>query len=68
MLMNRLKEYLYTSDNQFGFKKKHGTDMCIYVLKELVSRYRDRYIHYVNYTRMCMHMHNNVLQLDRLVL
>ena len=25
--------------NQFGFKKKHGADMCIYALKELVTKY-----------------------------
>ena len=24
--------YLYTSDNQFGFKRKHSTDLCIYQL------------------------------------
>ncbi len=26
--------------NQFGFKSKHGTDMCIYALKEIVLKYR----------------------------
>ena len=23
--------YLFTSDNQFGFKQKHSTDLCIYI-------------------------------------
>ena len=32
--------FLVTRPNQFGFKKKHGTDMCIYVLKEIVDAYR----------------------------
>ncbi len=31
--MDRLKEYLVTTDNQFGFKRKHGTDLCIYQVK-----------------------------------
>ena len=26
-----------TTDNQFGFKPKHGTDMCIFLLKQTVS-------------------------------
>ena len=29
-----------TNPNQFGFKKKHGTDQCIYVLKEIIDLYR----------------------------
>ena len=40
ILMDRLKEFTVTTDNQFGFKKKHGTDLCIYTLKEIVSQYR----------------------------
>ncbi len=39
ILMDGLKEYLVTTDNQFGFKRKHGTDLCIYSLKEVVSVY-----------------------------
>ena len=39
-LLNRMSVYLYTTDNQFGFKKAHGTEQCIYVLKELVNYYR----------------------------
>lgn len=40
ILYTRLEMYVQTSDNQFGFKKKHSTDMCIYALKELVGKYR----------------------------
>ena len=29
-----------TNLNQFGFKKKHGTDHCIFVLKEVIDLYR----------------------------
>ena len=25
---------------QFGFKKEHTTDMCIYLLKETIERYK----------------------------
>ena len=32
--------YMDTNPNQFGFKKKHGTDQCIYVLKEVIDLYR----------------------------
>ena len=40
ILLDGLQEYAITSDNQFGFKNKHGTDLCIYALKKLVSRYK----------------------------
>lgn len=38
LLLNRMSSFLNSFDNQFGFKKKHSTDMCIYVFKELISR------------------------------
>ena len=34
-----LSEYLDTMGNQFGFKPKLGTDMCIYSLKEIIGSY-----------------------------
>jgi hypothetical protein len=40
--MDRLAYYIASTDNQFGFKSKHGTDLCIYALKEIVHRYRSR--------------------------
>ncbi len=42
ILMDRLAEYIVSTDNQFGFKNKHGTDLCIYALNEIVHRYRSR--------------------------
>ena len=39
LLLERLSDYLLTSSNQFGFKAKHSTDTCIYVLKEAVDHY-----------------------------
>ena len=41
ILLNRLHEYLITSDNQFGFKRRHSTLMPILILKELLKFYRD---------------------------
>ncbi len=35
--MDSLKEYLVTTDHQISFKRKHGTDVCIYSLKDVVS-------------------------------
>ena len=32
--------YMDTNPNQFGLKKKHGTDQCTYVLKEVINLYR----------------------------
>ena len=28
-----------TSSNQFGFKRNHGTDQCIFVLKDIIDIY-----------------------------
>ena len=39
ILLTKLEMYVLTNDNQFGFKRKHGTDLCIYALKEIVFRY-----------------------------
>ena len=35
------EKYLQTSANQFGFKKQHSTDLCIYALKNVLHYYRD---------------------------
>ena len=40
MLLDRLSELIFTTENQFGFKCKHSTDLCIYALKEAVESYR----------------------------
>ena len=38
-ILSCISPLLATTDNQFGFKPKHGTDMCIFLLKETVSYY-----------------------------
>ena len=40
IILNRLDSYLRTTDCQFGFKKGHGTDVAIFVLKDVVNYYR----------------------------
>ena len=40
IVLNRIDDNLNTSDNQFGFKKGHGTDQCIYILKEVLNLYK----------------------------
>ena len=32
--------YLQTTDNQFDFKSKHATDMCIFTIKNVIDYYR----------------------------
>ena len=38
----KCEEFLYTCDNQFGFKPKHSTELCIYTLKEFIDYYKQR--------------------------
>ena len=40
IMLDRIEMYIKTNPNQFGFKKKHGTDKCSYVLKEIIDLYR----------------------------
>ena len=42
ILLTRLEMFIITADNQFGFKKKHGTDLCIFALKEMIDSYSSR--------------------------
>ena len=40
ILLNRISKLLSPCSNQFGFQQKLGTDTCIYILKEIVEKYR----------------------------
>ena len=42
IILLRLEEYLWTTDNQFGFKSGHSTDLCIYALSELIEYFKCR--------------------------
>ena len=38
-LFNRTDTYLQTTPHQFGFKPKHGTELCVFAFKELLQFY-----------------------------
>ena len=40
IMLDRIEMYINTNPNQFGFKRKNGTDQCVYVLKEIIDLYR----------------------------
>ena len=42
VLLVKCEDYLSTCSNQFGFKKGHSTDLCIYALKEYIENYKNR--------------------------
>ena len=37
VLLNNIESFIDTSHTQFGFKRKHATDLCIYSLKKCYS-------------------------------
>jgi len=39
IMLFRLQCFLSTNDNQFGFKPKHSTDMCVFALKQTIDYY-----------------------------
>ena len=42
VILYRLEKYLWTTDNQFGFKAGHSTDLCVYALTELIEYFNRR--------------------------
>ena len=40
LILVKCEEFLYTSDNQFGFKSGHRTEFCIYTLQEYIEFYK----------------------------
>ena len=40
VLFNRISTFLQSSSNQFGFKPKHGTELCVFAFKELPRFYK----------------------------
>ena len=42
VILFRLEDYLWTNDNQFGFKPSHSTDPCVYALTEFIEYFKSR--------------------------
>ena len=42
VILYRLKEYLWTTDNQFGFKAGHSTNLCVYALTQFIEYFKRR--------------------------
>ena len=38
-ILSIIENYICTHDHQFGFKKQHSTDMCIYTVKSVIMYY-----------------------------
>ena len=38
-ILSIIENYICTHDHQFGFKKQHATDMCIYTVKSVIKCY-----------------------------
>ena len=41
-ILYKCKDFLNTCENQFGFKRKHSTEFCIYTLKEFIDYCKQR--------------------------
>ena len=41
IILNRYSRLLETTHNQFGFKSKSSTDLCIYIMKQVIEYYRN---------------------------
>ncbi len=42
VVLRRLENHLDTLDSQFSFKKGHGTEMCVWTLKNIIHSYTSR--------------------------
>ena len=42
VILLRIEEYLWTTDNQFGFKAHHSTDLYVYALTEFIKHFKNR--------------------------
>ena len=42
VILINIKNFLDTTDHQFGFKTKHSTDICVFLLKQAISYYITR--------------------------
>ena len=42
VILCKLEEYRWTTNNQFGYKAGHSTDLCVYALTEFIEYFKRR--------------------------
>ena len=42
VILYRLEEYLWTTNNQLGYKAGNSTDLCVYALTEFIEYFKRR--------------------------
>ena len=42
VILCRLEEYLWTTNNQYGYKAGHSTDLCVYALPKFIEYFKRR--------------------------
>ena len=42
IILHRIEDYLWTTDDQFGFKAHHSTDLCVYALTVVIDHFKSR--------------------------
>ena len=42
IILHRIEDYLWTTEDQFGFKEHHSTDLCVYALTEFIEYFKSR--------------------------
>ena len=40
IILRQIENKLSTSDNQFGYKRSHGSEMCVFALKQVIEYYK----------------------------
>ena len=53
-ILSIIENYICTHDHQFGFKKQHVTDMCLYTVKSAIKYYTsfDRISHWTLFKKL----------------
>ena len=44
VIFNRISTFLQSSSNQFGFKPKHGTELCVFSFNQLLRFYKKTWV------------------------
>lgn len=65
VILERYRDILVTSDNQFGFKPKLGTEECVFVLKQVIDFYQSHsspvYVSFLDLSKAFDRVNHNIL-------